>query len=176
MEYYRLILSDSVKGSIPLTALDPASYKVNLSKKEFEQLPEGIVTFYKYHSGIEMTDILMSPTMLVSPQLKKVLQMYNKEIEAKSVKVFPVQKEINLSPEYWVLHIPELDCLNREAVKINPNGTVQELILNRNDIGEADVFKVKGTLENFVIVSLAVVESILRRKMYGVGFREVKVK
>ena len=176
MDYYRLILSDSIKNKLLLTALDTKCYKSNISDEEFEKLPEGIVTFYKYQSDIEITDILMEPSLMVSPKLKKVLQMYNNEIEAKSVKAFPVQKEINLSPEYWVLHIPELDCLNREAVKINPNGTVQELILNRNDIGEADVFKVKGTLENFVIVSLAVVESILRRKMYGVGFREVKVK
>lgn len=176
MEYYRLILSASVKHKLPLTGLDKNIYKTNLSDEEFEKVPKGSVTFYKYTPDIEITDILMEPTFMVSPALKKVLQMYNEEIKAKSVKVFPVQEDINVSPEYWVLKIPELDCLCQEEVKRNPNGTVQELVLNRNDIGETDVFKVSGTLENFVIVSLAVVESILRRKMYGVAFREVQVK
>ena len=60
-------------------------------------------------------------------------------------------------------------------MEIYPNGTLKELILERKFINDEDVFKVKGTLENFIIVSLPVVESILRRKMYGVAFREVRV-
>ena len=175
MEYYRLILSDRVKNRLKLNGLAYAYHKANISPEEFKILPKGNVTYYQYENSIEITDIIADPTLMVSPSLKKVLMMYNDDIEAKSVKAFPTDANIDVSPEYWILNVPEVDCLNKDEVEIYPNGAVKELILERNYINDEDVFKVKGTLENFVIVSLPVVESILRRKMYGVAFREVKV-
>ena len=175
MKFYRLTLSDHVKMAIKAPGLPYDMYLPNISQELFETMPAGIVAYYRYSDDMEVPDILMEPTLMVSPELKAVLSLYNPEIKAKSVKMFAVEEEISLAPEYWVLCIPELFCLSDE-VEILPNGSVEKLILQRNAIGKEDVFKVAGTLENYVIVSTPVVESILRRKLYGVGFQEVEVK
>ncbi len=174
MKYYRMTISEFVKSSIHAPRIPADAYKHNMSSEDFQVLPEGFVAYYLYTDDIEITDILMEPTMMVSPKLKKVLTLYNDKIEGKSIKIFPTDENNNLSPEYWVLNIPEIQCLSDKVV-FQPNGTIEKLILNRNDIGLNDVFKIQGTLESFVIVSTAVVESILRRKLYGVGFQEVEV-
>ncbi len=175
MKYYRLTISEFVKSVIHAPRLPMDTYKHNISAEEFQKVPEGFVAYYLFTDDLEITDILMEPTLMVSPKLKKVLTLYNNKIESKSVKLFATDESINIAPEYWVLNVPELQCLSDEVV-FQPNGTVEKLILNRNDIHSHDVFKVQGTLESFIIVSTAVVESILRRKLYGVGFQEVEVK
>ncbi len=175
MKFYRLTLSDHVKMPIKAPGLPSDMYLPNITQEGFQAMPEGIVAYYRYSDDVEVPDILMEPTMMVSKDLRSVLSLYNPEIKAKSVKMFAVEEEISLAPEYWVLSIPEVYCLSDE-VEVLPNGAVEKLILQRNAIGKEDVFKVEGTLENYVIVSTPVVESILRRKLYGVGFQEVEVR
>lgn len=175
MKYYRLTISEFVRTRIQVPGLISDTYKPNISAEEFEKVPKGIVAYYHYSDEVEVTDLLTEPTLMVSSALKKVLFLYNEAIEAKSVKLFAVEDEIDIAPEYWILNVPDVDCLSDE-VKFQPNGTAEKLILKRNAIGKEDVFKVRGTLENFIIISTAVVESILRRKLYGIGFEEVEVK
>ena len=175
MKYYRLTISEYVKTKVVPLGLPTVMCKSNVSKEDFQRMPEGLVVYYYYKDGVEITDILTEPTMMVSPSLKKIIALYNPDINSKSVKLFAMEDEISIAPEYWVLDLPELDCLSDE-VKVLPNGTLEKLILRRSAIGQEDIFKVSGTLESYVIVSTAVVESILRRKLYGVGFQEVEVR
>ncbi len=175
MEYFRVHLAKHVKKAIKIETLDPSYYKINCCPKDFERIPSGIVAYYKYQDDVEIPDIVEYPTLMVTGRLKKIFMLYEPDMERKSVKVFPYDRNINVSPEYWVLNYPEVECL-ADYVKVNPNGTVQELILRRSEIGDAEVFKVAGTLENFIIVSNSVMESILRRQCYGIWFEKVRVE
>lgn len=174
MEYFRLTTSKHLVNPIRIEGLDPDYYKINCSKEDYGKLPEGIVSFYQYVDDIEFPGVILRPTLMVNGEVKDVLQIYDGNLTGKSVKVFASDREIHIAPTYWVMQYEEVDCLD-ESVVHNSNGTVEELIIRGNALSNRDVFKVKGTLENFVIISLAVVESLLRRKIYGVGFEKVKV-
>lgn len=65
--------------------------------------------------------------------------------------------------------------MHSDTVKY-PNGELQELILDKRKVRGRDIFRVRGMMENKVVVSLAVAESILRRKPYGVSIKKVSVR
>lgn len=175
MEYYRMKMSSVITNYITLEKLDTSVYKPDCSQEEFEQLPKGIVTYYHDTMGLEIPDVLQKPLLLVKENVKDILQMYDEHIKGKPIKVFAYERDVNLAPTYWFLNYEEVDCLSQN-IEIYPNGEVKKLILNRNKIGKKDVFRVKGTKECFIIVSLAVAESMLRRKVYGVEFERVETE
>lgn len=175
MEYYRIKMSSAVSNYIKIEKLDTSVYKPDCSQEEFEQLPKGIVAYYHDVRGMEIPDVLQRPLFLVKENVKDILQMYDENIKGKPIKVFAHERNIDIAPTYWILNYEDIDCISPN-VKIYPNGEVEELILNKNKIGRKDVFRVKGTKETFVIVSMAVAESMLRRQVYGVEFERVKTE
>ncbi len=175
MEYFRIRLANHVWKAISVESLDENYYKVNCHAEDFKRLPNGMVAYYKYTDDVEIPDIIERPTLMVTNKLMKIFLMYEADMERKSVKVFPYDRDINVSPEYWVLKYKEVQCL-ADYVKILPNGAIEELILRRSEIGKNEIFKVADTLENYIIVSNSVMESILRRQCYGVHFEKVRVE
>ena len=57
-----------------------------------------------------------------------------------------------------------------------PNGTIKKLVLDGGKVGRHNLFLLKGSQRDDPIVSLALAESILRRKPMGVCFEEVEVE
>ncbi len=62
-----------------------------------------------------------------------------------------------------------------ERSKIYDNGMVSSLVLNGQKIGRRNLFRLSGLLEYKIVVSLPVVESILRRRLYGVELTKLEV-
>ena len=52
---------------------------------------------------------------------------------------------------------------------------LKELVWDKKKIKGLDIFRVAGLLEYKVIVSLPVTESLLRRRLYGIGLQRIKV-
>ena len=175
MEYYRMKMNDVITNYINIERLDTTVYKQNCSPEEFEKLPKGIVTYYHDTRGLEIPDVLQRPLLLVKENVKDILQMYDEHIKGKPIKVFASEREIEVAPTYWLLNYEEVDCLSKD-VTVYPNGELKEIILDKSKIQNRDVFRVKGTQENIIIVSLAVAESMLRRQVYGVDFERVKTE
>lgn len=174
MEYFRLITSNCMKEPIRAEGLDTGYYKPNITREEFANIPKAMVSYYDYKAELEFPDYIASPVPLFSTKLRNVLQIYDEEILYKPIRFFANQLEVKKSLLYWFLYLRQLDCLHETCEK-NPNGSIREVILDRHKIMEQDIFRIQGILENKVIVSLPAAESILRRKLYGIGFEKVKV-
>ena len=67
-----------------------------------------------------------------------------------------------------------VDCLHESAEKYD-NGMLKELVLDKRKLEGFHIFRVAGLLEYKVIITLPVAESLLRRRLYGIGLRKVKV-
>lgn len=52
---------------------------------------------------------------------------------------------------------------------------VSSLVLNKQKIGRRNLFRLSGLLEYKIVVSLPMVESILRRRLYGVELTKLEV-
>lgn len=177
MEYFILEQSKAVVNAIKLVMMEPQKYTAEMTHKDFKELESTSVAYAEYERTQEMPDVLKHPTYMISDDLCRVLQMYDDNISFKAVQVFPHRQEYirEASKLYWVYDCISEECMHADTV-ILPNGAVEELILDKRKIRGRDIFRVRGMMENKIIVSLAVAESLLRRNPYGIRLERVKVK
>lgn len=172
MEYFLLKLSPKVKNPVRLRAYyaDTDSPIVT-----YESLKELSVAYIEDKGEVELTDILASPIFMVSGQVKQLLQLFEPDIKFKAIQMFGFYHKEELKPLYYVPKFPEYPCLHKE-VTVNPNGTVNKVVLDKSKIPEASIFRIQGLIENRIIISLEAAESLLRRPFYGIGLEKVEVK
>lgn len=174
MSYFWLKQSKRVRYPLLMQGIDLNYYKLNPTKEEFDKIPELLVTYYDYHKQLEILDILDKPTMFISPRLRTVLEMYDENITYKGVQMFPTDEKVTERPLYWTFFPKVVDCVHESCEK-NPNGSIKEMILDRRKVGKYDIMRVDGLLENRIIVSLPLAESIMRRLFYGVELEKVRM-
>lgn len=176
-EYFMLEQSEDVVNPIKLILTEPQKYTAEMTHKQFKELEEVSVAYTQYEKTQEIPDILVHPTFMIAEEMKKVFEMYDDNISFKAVQVFPDRMEnIEYATKlYWVYDCVSEDCMHGDTVKF-PNGEIKELILDKRKVKGRDIFRVRGLMENKVVVSLAVAESILRRKPYGVSLKKVSMR
>lgn len=174
MKYFELFQSPKVENPIAVTGLDKDVYCYAMRQKDFEALDKMKVAYYSGSESEEPCDILTDPTFMISDKLKRLIAMYDKEIVFKGVQVFSTSKEREDYPLYWVPQFPEINALHSSSI-INDNGSIATLILDNRMIGNMHVFRLSDCLEYKVVVSMTVAESILRRRLYGIGLKKLEV-
>jgi hypothetical protein len=170
--------SKTVVEPLDIIGLDTNYYKSNLSKKDFEKIPNMMVAYFSDKEDLEFPDIINRPTMLISNDLKKLFKLYDEEIEFKGVQLYSdnLMEEKNITAcLYWTFMPAECECFHKDSEKY-PTGTIKRLILDKEKLIHKDIIKIEGLLENKIIVSLPVAESILRRNMYGIGLEEIEIR
>lgn len=175
MEYFELCQSKIVENPIVILKLDRQKYSYAMPREDFEALDRLKVAWFSGREFEETCDILTEPTYLVSDELKKILQMYDKELLFKGVQLFATARESNQYPLYWVPYFPILDCLHEKTRKLD-NGMLSRLVLDERKMNKQPVFRIGGILEYKVAVSLPVAESVLRRRPYGVSLQRIEVE
>lgn len=177
MEYFLLKQSSNVVNPIQIIELDMEKYVPSMTHQQFRELENVAIGYFYYKPECEYPDVINSPTIMVSDMIHKVLAMYDQNISFKTIQVFPdkpeyVKKE---SRTYWIYDCVMEDCLHPES-QIMPNGEIKNIILDQKRMKNRDIFRVKGMLDNRIIISLPVAESILRRCPYGIELEKVGVK
>lgn len=175
MEYFELFQSKKVEHPIEVIGLEKEKYSYTMTEQEYEQLDKLIVAYFLGHASEEICDILEKPTFLISDNLKNVMELYEKEMEFKGVQLFPKEEECKQYPLYWVPLFHEEKCLHKDTVFLD-NGMISKLILDQERIGNRQILRISDILEYKVIVSLPVAESILRRRLYGIGIQKIEVR
>lgn len=174
MEYYELSQSRKVENPIELMGIDRDAYCCAMTRKDFEALDKIRVAYFSGNEAEEICDILTSPTFMVSDRLKSLLALYEKETAFKAIQLFPTSEESSQYPMYWVPCFPEVSCIHESSV-LYDNGMASSLVLDGRRIGKRNVFRLQGLTEYRIAVSMPVAESILRRRLYGVGLRKMEV-
>lgn len=180
MEYFLLTQSSAIVNPMRLLDMEASVFTPQMTHDDFAKLKKLSIAYIQYSADQEIPDIYKYPTYMVSDPIKKVLAMYDDAISFKGIQVFPVElKDVKKIKEraktYWVYDCVHVDCLSQDTVFL-PNGEVEEVILDRKKIKPLDIFRPKGLMENRLVVSLPVAESLLRRNTYGVGIQEILVK
>lgn len=176
-EYFRLCRNKKMNNPFVVEGLDAQIYVANPSREQFGQIPKSMVTYFDYAPDFDVPDYVVTPTPMVSSRLRKVFRMYDDSIEFKSVQNYTSQEKdaFKLAPSYYVYYVEQTECLHKDSI-IAPNGAVTELVLEGSRLRNKDIIVIGGIAEKITIVSLAVAESILRRRMFGIDFEEVKIK
>lgn len=177
MEYFRICQNKKMNNSFSVDGLDTQVYVANPTKEQFQKLPQSMVTYFSYQKDYEISDYLATPTPMLSEGLRKVFAMYEPQMKFKSIQCYADKEEdiYKMAPAFYAYYIERTSCLHKEAV-IAPNGGVSQLIVDKNRMNGSDILVIDGIPEKITLVSLAVVESILRRNMFGIDFQEVEIK
>ncbi len=118
-------------------------------------------------------DLICRPFVMVSDIIMQTIMMYDPEITYRGLKLWHRESGINAS--YFIPLLDEIECLS-EQTRYNVTGNrIVEPILNRKEIGDAAVFRIKDYDKSCIVGRLDFVESILRRGSRGIRLEEVEV-
>ena len=132
-------------------------------------------TFLYIKKGPEETvlDFYQSPAVMVSAVVRQVFSMYEDGITFK--KVYLVDLERGLSHNFYIPSNPRLAPLSFEVCRY-PVLREKKVILDRGKCRGHHVFFLEESMSRRPVLSLAAVESLLRRRTVGMKFQEVEVR
>ena len=172
MEYFELIVDPMISNPIQIQHVDTSTYRNNATKEEFNVVPKMTVGYFDNSPQIEVYDLLGQPVFLLSDHLKRLFALYDPNMQFKGIQVYANDLEDDESPLDWWPYIPFIDCLSDQTTKY-PTGMLERLVLDRSALHGENIFRVGDILENKVVISLSVAESMIRRKMTGFTLKPI---
>lgn len=175
MEYF--LIKSSVKVPLQPIHMDTNLYRYRLTEENYERLPKSEIYYYHYTEDIEIPELMLQPTFMAGDVLQQIISLYDETVSWKSLYMLPDEEDkiMELSKHYWIPGLTRIKCLHPQA-ELQPNGAVTKLVLDKKRLRNLNIFQVEETQENFVLVSLALAESISRRQPYGVRLKRVEVR
>lgn len=175
MEYF--VIKSSVK--VPLTPIlkDTILYPHRLTEANYNSMPKGKIYYYRDTEDMEIPELMIQPTFMVGDSLRRIISVYDDTVDWKTLYMMPDEEEkmVDGTKRYSIPNLTRCKCLHPDS-ETTPNGAVTKLILDKSRLRNTAIFQVEETLENYVIVSLALAESISRRHPYGVRLERVEVR
>lgn len=122
------------------------------------------------HDNTEYVDFIERPAPLVSDRLKELWQAYEKRVAFTPVLLADARQGVQ--QVYWSLTPPKLQCLANHT-EFNCNASLDNLVLNPTTVAGFRIFQIDQLVENFLIINLMVLESMLRRNFTGFKFAKI---
>jgi len=136
--------------------------------KDLDDLP--VQLYIKERAENDYVDFIEKPIPLISDKLKRVFDMYHKDIFYKPVVLADVK---NMKQSLYWLAVPKaIECLSDQS-EFKLDGAVKKLVIDERKASLNKIFSITGLLEYIVIVNQDVAESILRRDLYGITLKKI---
>lgn len=145
------------------------------SKSEFQYLDKKVLTVeLDSSSGTECQDfIYKNGVPLISERLKdffdkrKIDYLFYKKIILK-------KSDIGLEEIYWLALPQRIECLNREKSDIDDMlNLADEIVINENQIGRFEIFKLAGVTNLEIIVTESLAEDLKAEKFVGMHIYKI---
>lgn len=173
MRYFFITQDVSLPCAIRFRDFDINGARHLFTREESSQL-NSTVAIYLAGNGKEAGyDFLQHPVTMFSQRFRDILEAYEPGLFFQ--KVVLIHKENSLQYRYVHTLIEQVDAVGA-GTEYYPNGTVKRLVLDSKRIGRHNLFFLRGNLRKDPIVSLALAESLLRRRPVGICFEEVEVE
>lgn len=137
-----------------------------------ERVKEHTTLYLASDGGECAPDFIKSPMYMVSLMARKVIEMYEDEVAFKKIVFINKEKEEQML--YYHLLLKEIEALHSNTVYY-PNGMEKHIVLNKKKIGNRKAFLLSDSQKKNPVISQDIVESLLRRHVLGIRFKEVEV-
>ena len=173
MKYFILKQDRNLENAIEMTGFSN-SQKLTLLKEDADKYYDCTNVLVKGNKNSIYPDLIQAPVLLVSDNLHKIFNLYENTIIYKIAVFSDLEME---RQEVYRLVLPELlDALSDKTMYFK-NGWVDKIVLDSKKIGDYNIFQVKAGVDYYFIVSLDLVESMLKRNLFmGIIFEEVGVE
>jgi len=172
MRFFIMRQDKSLTDVIQFRDFDICGQRHIFYKEDAASLNDFTMLYLNKESGEIVPDFIQSPVHLVSDTVKQVLNMYEDDMEFRTVILCNSEEESMF--KYYNLLLERLDVISDQA-EFYPNGSIKRFMLDLERIGEHKVFMLNDNRFSHPFVSLEVAESLLRRHVMGITFQEVEV-
>lgn len=173
MRYFFITQDVSLPCAITYRDFDITGGSHLFTKEDAGRLND-TVALYLSGSGREARwDFLQRPVTMFSQRFQDIIDAYEPGIVFKDVVM--IHKDNALQYRYVQALMEQIDAVGSRT-EYYPNGTVKRLVLDSTKIGRHNLFLLDGKQRKDPVASLALVESLLRRKPTGICFEEVEVE
>lgn len=162
-------LSDCIK----LRDFDLLGQRYIFFKEDVEKIKDSTMLYLAKYSGETAPDFIMSPLYMVSDTVKKVFDFYEDDMIFKTITI--VEQESGKMFLYHHLLLEKLDMFSKQT-EFYDNGSIKRLVLDKEKIGHHKIFVLNDKRFTKPFISLEVLESLLRRKVVGITWKEVEVR
>lgn len=137
-----------------------------------EGLNDITILYMDENKGECAPDFIMSPVYMISEMGWRVIQMYEDDLISRKIVLIYKEQERQLT--YYHLLLQEIEALH-ESTEYYPNGMPRRMVLSLSRISDHKAFLLSDSKIKLPVVSQEVAESLLRRHVMGVNFREIEV-
>lgn len=169
MKYYSMSQDKRIYNVFQLIEF-PGKEAIDLDSSFGDKIKDNTALFTEETENSLYPQMLEAPLTMVEKEIYEIIRMYASDILFKGVSIINREKQTNKN--YYLALLDRLDCLH-ESSEFHKDHSVSRLILNKNKLNNAHIFKIKGISKNTVVVSMDIVESILRRGCFGICFEEI---
>lgn len=171
MNYFILKQDKELKNAIKLEAFNN-SEKMILLKEYESKFRDTTSVRVKGNENSVYPDLIEAPVLMVSDELHKIFKWYENTIIYKAA----VFSDLNMKrQDVYRLVLPDIIDVISDKTTYLKNGWVDKIVLDKNKIGDYNIFRLKAGIEYYFVVSLDVVESMLKRNFMGIKFKEIEV-
>ena len=170
--YFFMDQDNTLMDTIGLRDFDIYGKRHIFTWKDAEKINDVTPLYLDESKGECAPDFMKSPVYMISEMVKKVIDMYEDDMIFKKIALIHKTEERELV--YFHLLLKEIEALD-EATEYYPNGMEKRLCLNRRKIGNHKIFLLADSKIMLPVISLEVVESLLRRHVMGIMFKEIEV-
>lgn len=171
MRYFILQQDINLENTIKLDGFNNVE-KMILLKEDHNKLKNTTSVPVSGNVNSIYPDIVEAPALMVSDELHKIFKWYENTIIYKAAVFSDLKME---RQDVYRLVLPDVIEALSEKTTYFKNGWVDKIVLDKKKIGDYNIFRIKAGNDYYFIVSLDVVESILKRSFMGIKFKEVEV-
>ena len=116
-------------------------------------------------------DILEKPVFMVSANMRDVINKYEKQVFFREV--FFMDSEGNKGYTYYIPFLPRVDCFINTSSFSKNKRKMETGVIDIEKLWNRHIVEVEEINGRYIVVSLDLAESILRKGLIGIGLREV---
>ncbi|MCW3791437.1 hypothetical protein OM416_07590 [Paenibacillus sp. LS1] len=172
MEYFMISQDRNLdEHLISFEGLKSATRTLEITTDQSQELKDLTVVFVHGENKI-VPDFIDRPVVLVSDELKKVMEMHDDNIMFKCAVLTNVVEETQLT--YWLILVDRLDCLSSLS-EYDPWGRPTRIVIDKHKAAGHAVFRIAGIDDKRLIINLDVTESVLRRELWGMTLESIEI-
>ncbi|MFW6677047.1 hypothetical protein ACOAOT_05235 [Lacrimispora sp. AGF001] len=139
-----------------------------LTRDEYQKIPPFIQLNAKLGMDGIFPDVIVKPFLLLSRSAMEVTALYDRDIPFLFFVLFDTEKGECAS--YYCPVLEEEECLVKQ-----PGPGQREIVLDREKISGAPLFRVRTGTESAVVIRMDLAESLLEREAIGLKLKEVSL-
>ena len=137
-------------------------------------IPEHTIFQITDHMQTVFTDIILHPCLMMSEKMIETIRLYEPSIRVEQIIL--TEQEIETVGIYYIPTLEKLDVLTPNSRVASDKSTLEYIEIDAAKAKGKAIFQIESNEKSYVLMHLDLVESLLRRKVIGIGLKEVDIK